>query len=100
MLTSCPRHGHVSSTTTRQHRPAHHVSCIPVRRGGLTPDTVRADAQASACCKHYAANSMDGTTQNGIHHDRNHYNAVITKQDLVDSYMLPFQACVEKGKVG
>lgn len=55
--------------------------------------------QASACCKHYVANSMDGTTQHGIHHDRNHYNAEITQQDLVDSYMLPFQACVEKGRV-
>ena len=42
---------------------------------------------------------MDGTTQNGVEHDRNHYDANITVQDLVDSYMLPFQACVEKGKV-
>ena len=55
--------------------------------------------QASACCKHYVANSMDGTTQHGIHHDRNHYDATITMQDLVDSYMKPFQACVEKGEV-
>ena len=55
---------------------------------------------ASACCKHYVANSMDGTTQkNGIHHDRNHFDATITQQDLVDSYMVPFQACVEKGRV-
>ena len=55
--------------------------------------------QASACCKHYVANSMDGTTQSGIEHDRNHYDANITQQDLLDSYMLPFQSCVEKGKV-
>lgn len=55
--------------------------------------------QASACCKHYAANSMDGTNQNGIHHDRNHYDAIITQQDLLDSYMLPFQYCVEQGRV-
>jgi pre-mRNA-splicing factor SYF2/beta-D-xylosidase 4 len=55
---------------------------------------------ASACCKHYAANSMDGTTEkDGEHHDRNHYSADISMRDLVDSYMLPFQACVEKGRV-
>ena len=55
--------------------------------------------QASACCKHYVANSMDGSTEVGVHHDRNHYDANITQQDLLDSYMLPFQACVEKGRV-
>ena len=55
--------------------------------------------QASACCKHYAANSMDGSTVAGTHWDRNHFDANITNQDLVDSYLLPFQACVEKGGV-
>ena len=56
--------------------------------------------QASACCKHYVANSMESTTQkDGEHHDRNHVNSDISMQDLVDSYMKPFQACVEKGQV-
>merc|ERR1719420_1168506 len=56
--------------------------------------------QASACCKHYVANEMDGTTQkDGEHHDRNHFDEKISMQDLVDSYMKPFQACVEKGRV-
>ena len=55
--------------------------------------------QASACCKHYAANSMDGSTVAGTHWDRNQFDANITNQDLVDSYLLPFQACVEKGRV-
>eukprot|EP00036_Acanthoecidae_sp_10tr_P011461 CAMPEP_0182926670 /NCGR_PEP_ID=MMETSP0105_2-20130417/12199_1 /TAXON_ID=81532 ORGANISM="Acanthoeca-like sp., Strain 10tr" /NCGR_SAMPLE_ID=MMETSP0105_2 /ASSEMBLY_ACC=CAM_ASM_000205 /LENGTH=895 /DNA_ID=CAMNT_0025064571 /DNA_START=14 /DNA_END=2701 /DNA_ORIENTATION=+ len=55
---------------------------------------------ASACCKHYVANSMDGTTSlSHEHHDRNHYDATISQQDLIDSYMVPFQSCVEKGKV-
>ena len=41
---------------------------------------------ASACCKHYVANSMDGTTQaDGEHHDRNHVDSQITMRDLVDS---------------
>merc|ERR1719473_1301004 len=43
--------------------------------------------QASACCKHYVANEMDGTTQkDGEHEDRNHVDENITMQDLVDSY--------------
>ena len=55
--------------------------------------------QASACCKHYAANSMEHTTEGGQTHTRHDFSATITQQDLVDSYLLPFQSCVEKGKV-
>lgn len=43
---------------------------------------------------------MDGTTEaDGEHHDRNHVDSIVPMQDLIDSYMLPFQACVEKGRV-
>ncbi len=55
--------------------------------------------QASACCKHYAANSMEHTTEGGQTHTRHDFDANITMQDLVDSYLAPFQACVEKGRV-
>ena len=55
--------------------------------------------QASACCKHYAANSMEHATECGVTHTRHDYDAKITQQDLVDSYLLPFQSCVEKGRV-
>mmetsp|Transcript_23199 Transcript_23199/g.65835 ORF Transcript_23199/g.65835 Transcript_23199/m.65835 type:complete len:902 (+) Transcript_23199:68-2773(+) len=56
--------------------------------------------QASACCKHYVANEMESTTQaDGEHQDRYHADSTITMRDLVDSYMRPFQACVEKGRV-
>ena len=55
--------------------------------------------QASACCKHYAANSMEHTTEGGQTHTRHDFSATITQQDLVDSYLKPFQSCVEKGKV-
>ena len=48
--------------------------------------------QASACCKHYVANSMDHSTVAGETFDRTTFNANITMQDLVDSYLLPFQA--------
>eukprot|EP00971_Amphidinium_carterae_P098639 1950770-Amphidinium_carterae.1 len=55
---------------------------------------------ASACCKHYVANEMESTTQpDGEHQDRNHVDTMVSMQDLVDSYMRPFQACVEKGQV-
>jgi len=55
---------------------------------------------ASACCKHYVANSMDGTTQkDGESHSRQEVDSIITLQDLIDSYMYPFQVCVEKGQV-
>eukprot|EP00931_Biecheleriopsis_adriatica_P051458 TRINITY_DN29844_c0_g1_i2.p1 TRINITY_DN29844_c0_g1~~TRINITY_DN29844_c0_g1_i2.p1 ORF type:complete len:805 (+),score=148.68 TRINITY_DN29844_c0_g1_i2:44-2416(+) len=56
--------------------------------------------QASACCKHYVANEMESTTQaDGEHHDRNHVDSKVSMQDLMDTYMKPFQACVEKGRV-
>ena len=42
---------------------------------------------------------MEHATECGVTHTRHDYDAKITQQDLVDSYLLPFQACVEKGKV-
>ena len=39
--------------------------------------------QASACCKHYAANSMEHTTEGGQTHTRHDFSATITQQDLV-----------------
>ena len=55
--------------------------------------------QASACCKHFAANSLEGSTVDGVTDDRHHNDAKITLQDLFDSYLAPFQACVEQGRV-
>ena len=56
--------------------------------------------QASACCKHFVANSMEGTTEpDGESENRGAVNSNITQQDLLDSYMPAFQACVERGKV-
>ena len=50
--------------------------------------------QASACCKHYAANSMESSTVAGQHFTRQSFDANISARDLVDSYLLPFQARV------
>ena len=72
--------------------------CLDANQGCLFRS--RYHIQASACCKHYVANSMDGTTEkDGEHHDRNHVDSIVPMQDLIDSYMLPFQSCVEKGQV-
>lgn len=54
---------------------------------------------ASACIKHYVANSMESTTQNGVNYNRHDFDASVTLQDLYDSYLLPFQAGVEEGGV-
>ena len=57
------------------------------------------DSQASACCKHYVANSLEHTSENHMTWDRFEVDSVVSQQDLVDSYMPAFQACVEKGAV-
>ncbi|GAV91407.1 Glyco_hydro_3 domain-containing protein/Glyco_hydro_3_C domain-containing protein/Fn3-like domain-containing protein [Cephalotus follicularis] len=51
--------------------------------------------KVAACCKHYTAYDLDNW--NGV--DRYHFNARVSKQDLVDTYDVPFKACVVEGKV-
>ena len=54
--------------------------------------------QASACCKHFVANSMESSTVDGVSWNRQDFNAEVPMQDLVDSYLAPFQDCVEQGE--
>ncbi|EEF43058.1 beta-D-xylosidase 1 [Ricinus communis] len=51
--------------------------------------------KVAACCKHYTAYDLDNW--NGV--DRYHFNARVSKQDLEDTYDVPFKACVVEGKV-
>ncbi|KAG6505220.1 beta-D-xylosidase 1-like [Zingiber officinale] len=51
--------------------------------------------KVAACCKHYTAYDLDNW--NG--YDRFHFNAKVSKQDLEDTYNVPFKACVVDGKV-
>ncbi|KAL9161251.1 hypothetical protein ABFS82_07G008300 [Erythranthe guttata] len=51
--------------------------------------------KVAACCKHYTAYDLD--FWNGM--DRFHFNAKVSKQDLEETYNVPFKACVFKGKV-
>ncbi|CAH1429435.1 unnamed protein product [Lactuca virosa] len=48
-----------------------------------------------ACCKHYTAYDLDNWTSV----DRFHFNAIVTQQDLEDTYNLPFKKCVLDGNV-
>ncbi|XP_071715668.1 beta-xylosidase/alpha-L-arabinofuranosidase 2-like [Rutidosis leptorrhynchoides] len=51
--------------------------------------------KVGACCKHYTAYDVDNWK--GI--DRYHFNAVVTKQDMDDTYQPPFKSCVLDGNV-
>ncbi|KAJ8747628.1 hypothetical protein K2173_012896 [Erythroxylum novogranatense] len=51
--------------------------------------------KVAACCKHYTAYDLDNW--NGV--DRYHFNAMVSKQDLEDTYDVPFKACVMEGNV-
>ncbi|KAG0530904.1 hypothetical protein BDA96_05G227300 [Sorghum bicolor] len=48
----------------------------------------------AACCKHFTAYDLDswGGT------DRFHFNAVVSPQDLEDTFNVPFRACVAGGR--
>ena len=55
-----------------------------------------AQLQASAVCKHYLANELEYASPAITRHT---IDVSILNQDLVDSYLPPFQSCVQKGKV-
>ncbi|KAK9697157.1 hypothetical protein RND81_08G018800 [Saponaria officinalis] len=51
--------------------------------------------KVAACCKHYTAYDLDNW--HGV--DRYHFNALVTQQDLDDTYQPPFKSCVIDGNV-
>ncbi|GAB4838320.1 Endo-1,4-beta-xylanase 2 [Ancistrocladus abbreviatus] len=51
--------------------------------------------KVAACCKHYTAYDLDNWQ--GV--DRYHFNAVVSKQDLDDTFQPPFKSCVVDGNV-
>ncbi|KAM2563559.1 hypothetical protein TB2_011946 [Malus domestica] len=62
---------------------------------GLQGDGAGNRLKVAACCKHYTAYDLDNW--NGV--DRFHFNARVSKQDLEDTYDVPFRACVVDGNV-
>lgn len=51
--------------------------------------------KVAACCKHYTAYDVDNWS--GV--QRYTFNAIVTQQDLEDTYNPPFQSCVADGNV-
>lgn len=51
--------------------------------------------KVGACCKHYTAYDLDAWK--GV--DRYHFDAVVTKQDMDDTFQPPFKSCVIDGNV-
>ncbi|XP_030487865.2 probable beta-D-xylosidase 2 [Cannabis sativa] len=51
--------------------------------------------KVAACCKHFTAYDLDNW--NGV--DRFHFNAKVSKQDIVDTFDVPFRMCVKEGRV-
>jgi hypothetical protein len=49
----------------------------------------------SSCCKHYTAYDLENW--NGV--DRHHFNAIVTAQDLADTFQPSFQSCVQRADV-
>ncbi|KAM5576036.1 putative beta-D-xylosidase 2 [Rosa sericea] len=51
--------------------------------------------KVAACCKHFTAYDLDNW--HGV--DRFHFNARVSKQDMEDTFDVPFRMCVTDGKV-
>ncbi|XP_058111023.1 probable beta-D-xylosidase 5 [Magnolia sinica] len=49
----------------------------------------------AASCKHYAAYDVD----NWLGIDRYHFDARVTEQDMVETFLRPFEMCVKEGDV-
>jgi beta-D-xylosidase 4 len=54
-----------------------------------------AQLQASAVCKHYLANELEAVGAL----NRHNVDVALSAQDLADTYLPPFQACVQQGRV-
>lgn len=50
--------------------------------------------KVSACCKHFTAYDMD----NWEGHTRYTFNALVSQQDLEDTYQPPFRSCILEGR--
>ncbi|CAF2352775.1 unnamed protein product [Brassica napus] len=62
--------------------------------GGHDDDDGDGKLMLSACCKHFTAYDLE-KWGNFTRYD---FNAVVTEQDMEDTYQPPFQSCIEDGK--
>ncbi|KAK4477410.1 hypothetical protein RD792_016631 [Penstemon davidsonii] len=63
------------------------------RRRVLRDDDNGDELMLSACCKHFAAYDLEKWGQ----FTRYNFNAVVTDQDMADTYEPPFRSCIEQG---
>ncbi|KFK25328.1 hypothetical protein AALP_AA8G098500 [Arabis alpina] len=64
------------------------------RRFGYVDDDDDGKLMVSACCKHFTAYDLE-KWGNFTRYD---FNAVVTEQDMEDTYQPPFQSCIRDGK--
>ncbi|XP_012072480.1 probable beta-D-xylosidase 5 [Jatropha curcas] len=57
------------------------------------PDLNSRPLKVSSCCKHFAAYDLDNWQ--GI--ERYSFNAIVTEQDMVETFLRPFEMCVKEG---
>ncbi|XP_022893830.1 beta-xylosidase/alpha-L-arabinofuranosidase 2-like [Olea europaea var. sylvestris] len=60
-----------------------------------TDDPNSRPVKVAACCKHYAAYDVDSWL--GV--DRTTYDALVTEQDMLETFQKPFEMCVKEGDV-
>ncbi|CAK9181727.1 unnamed protein product [Ilex paraguariensis] len=60
-----------------------------------TTDLNHRPLKVAACCKHYAAYDVD----NWLGVDRYHFDSRVTEQDMVETFLRPFEMCVKDGDV-
>ncbi|KAI3883598.1 hypothetical protein MKX03_016280 [Papaver bracteatum] len=52
------------------------------------------ELRVSACCKHFTAYDLESWRN----YSRYSFNAVVSEQDLKDTYQPPFKSCIQEGK--
>ncbi|XP_051141419.1 probable beta-D-xylosidase 6 isoform X1 [Andrographis paniculata] len=65
-----------------------------VRRRVLSESVDSDGLMLSACCKHYTAYDLEKWQQ----FTRYNFNAIVTNQDMADTYQVPFRSCIEEGR--
>ncbi|KAL3696535.1 hypothetical protein R1sor_010611 [Riccia sorocarpa] len=69
---------------------------LGMQEGGAAQDNKDPNfrLKTSSCCKHFTAYDLDNW--NGV--DRDHFDALVTKQDIEDTFNPPFKSCVQEGR--
>nr|XP_010914750.1 beta-xylosidase/alpha-L-arabinofuranosidase 2-like [Elaeis guineensis] len=66
-----------------------------VEQTGAPQDLSSRPLKVSGCCKHFAAYDLD----KWFFEDRHKFDARVTEQDMVETFMRPFEVCVKEGDV-